>query len=161
MTKGCPVNDVAAELRILVDEASVVLARLEAGEVSFKAQPDAWSKQEILGHLIDSAANNHQRFVRAAANPTAVTKHVYSQTDWVRIQQYHASDWNALLVLWSAYNRHLSTVIEHLPSAVVSAPCDIGQAEPVSLAFVIRDYLRHVRHHLEEIMAPPHPEVPR
>jgi hypothetical protein len=24
-----------------------------------------WSAREVIGHLIDSAANNHQRFVRA------------------------------------------------------------------------------------------------
>lgn len=147
-------EDIATELRLLVDEVSAVLAQMDAVAVAGKAQPDAWSKKEILGHLIDSAANNHQRFIRAAANPAVVTQHMYNQNDWVRLQHYHESDWNTLLTLWSAYNRHLSTVIAHLPSDVLSALCDIGRAEPVSLAFVLRDYLRHVRQHVDELLAP-------
>ena len=31
--------------------------------------PDSWSPRQELGHLIDSAANNHIRFVRAATEP--------------------------------------------------------------------------------------------
>lgn len=144
-------NHVAAELRILVEEATAELSQMAASEVTAKADAEAWSKQEILGHMIDSAANNHQRIIRAAANPTGITHHVYNQDDWVRIQQYQMGSWGGLLQLWSAYNAHLSTLIAHLPDTVLSARCDIGKEEPVTLDFVIRDYLRHVRHHLGEI----------
>lgn len=145
-------KDVAGDIRGVVAEVAAVLSHMQPGEVSAKAQPDAWSKQEILGHMINSAANNHQRFVRAACNPTVVTSHVYSQADWVRVQQYNELEWDALVALWSAYNNHLSRVIEHLPAGVLSAPCDIGKEAPVSLEFVIRDYLRHLRHHVGELL---------
>jgi hypothetical protein len=56
------------------------------------------------------------------------------------------------LPIRSAYNRHLSDVIERLPETASSASCNIGQAEPVPLEFVVKDYLRHVRHHLNDIL---------
>jgi aminoglycoside phosphotransferase (APT) family kinase protein len=62
----------------------------------------------------------------------------YSQNDWVRIQQYNESDWGALVELWSAYNRHLSDVIERIPRHAVSAPCNIGKPE---LSDCLQQYL--------------------
>jgi hypothetical protein len=144
-------NDIARQIRILVDEASGPLARMEPDQVSSNDRPGEWSKKEILGHLIDSAANNHQRFVRAVYN-AAATFPAYDQNAWVQIQHYRESDWAGLVALWSAYNRHLSDVVERLPEGASSASCNIGQAEPVPLEFVVRDYLRHVRHHLNDIL---------
>ena len=145
-------KDVAHEIRSIVEQNSVRLARMEPDEVSSKETPDNWSKKEILGHLIDSAANNHQRFVRACHN-VAVGFPAYSQNDWVRVQNYNASDWGELVELWSAYNRHLSHVVECIPKDAISSPCNIGNDNPVPLAFVVKDYLRHLRHHLNDILA--------
>ena len=144
-------KDIAHDIRSIVIHASGRLAGMKPEEVSAKGTSDAWSKKEILGHLIDSAANNHQRFVRAchygAANfPT------YNQNDWVRIQNYHESDWGTLVELWTAYNRHLSNLIEHIPLEALCSPCNIGKADPVTLEFVIKDYLRHLRHHLDTLL---------
>jgi hypothetical protein len=127
------------------------MARMKPDEVSLRRRPDGWSKKEILGHLIDSAANNHQRFVRAAYN-AAASFPTYDQNAWVRIQQYHASEWAGLVTLWSAFNRHLSDVIERIPEEAKSSPCNVGKEEPVTLEFVVRDYLRHLRHHVSQIV---------
>lgn len=151
--KGIDVtNDITTAIRLLVNDVSVVLSQIPPSVAAAKPDPSAWSKQEILGHLIDSVTNNHQRIVRAATNPGTVTYHMYNQEDWVRIQDYNACDWDNLIQFWSAYNHHLCTVIDHLPEAVLSAPCDIGKAEPVTLEFIIRDYLRHLRHHVTELI---------
>jgi hypothetical protein len=144
-------KNIAQEIRIAVNEASDLLSHLKLDDVSSKGDKNHWSKKEILGHLIDSAANNHQRFVRASCNAAAAFP-PYNQNDWVRIQQYHESEWSELVILWSAYNRHLSDVIERIPAESLSAPCNIGKEEPVQLEFVIRDYLRHLRHHLNQIL---------
>ncbi len=111
----------------------------------------AWSRKQILGHLIDSAANNHQRFVRAAANAGHLFP-PYNQNDWVRIQRYDESEWKDLVLLWSAYNRHLSHVISRMPQDALSSPCNIGKEQPVTVEFVIKDYLRHLRHHVEQLL---------
>jgi hypothetical protein len=145
------VRDIARGIKELVDQTSPLLLRMEPTEVSSKASADSWSKKEILGHLIDSATNNHQRFVRAVCN-TAVNFPVYSQDDWVRVQRYQESQWETLVELWSAYNRHLSDVIQRIPEDAMSSPCNIGKEEPVTLEFVVRDYLRHLRHHMATLL---------
>lgn len=51
---------------------AIALPRLQSIPEDIAAQkpaPGKWSKKEILGHLIDSAANNHQRFVRLQLQP--------------------------------------------------------------------------------------------
>jgi hypothetical protein len=151
MTDRSPlVKDIAKEIRQTVKEASGVLASMDPDAVSRRTQPDRWSKKEILGHLIDSAANNHQRFVRATLH-AAASFPTYDQNNWVRIQEYNESEWSALVALWTAYNNHLSDVIARIPADARSSPCNIGRAEPVTLEFVARDYLRHLRHHLSAI----------
>lgn len=144
-------KDIAQEIRSVVDETVGRLGRMSPEEVSAKRSPDAWSKKQILGHLIDSAANNHQRFVRAAAN-AAQSFPPYNQNDWVRIQCYDQSDWSELVALWSAYNRHLSNVIARMPESAMSSLCNIGKEAPVPVDFVIGDYLRHLRHHIDQLM---------
>ena len=125
---------------------------MKPDEVFSEETPDNWSKKEILGHLVDSAANNHHRFVRAC-HDAAANFPTYSQNDWVRIQKYNESDWGVLVELWSAYNRHLSHVVERIPQDARSSSCNIGRDHPVTLEFVVKDYLRHLRHHLNDILA--------
>jgi len=120
-------------------------------DMGFKPTPKEWSKKEILGHLIDSAANNHQRFVRAV-NKVAAQFPTYDQNEWVRIQRHNERPWPSLVALWSAYNNHLSHVIECIPEDAESSPCNIGKEDPVPLYLVINDYLRHLRHHLKDIL---------
>ena len=103
-------KNTAQEIRKLIAEVVEQLTSMSSDEVSQKETPSSWSKKEILGHLIDSAANNHQRFVRACYNDAANFP-PYSQTDWVQIQEYNKSEWGALVELWIAYNHHLSNVI--------------------------------------------------
>jgi hypothetical protein len=145
-------NEIAHEIRKTVDQARGSLARMTADEVSSKDRPDKWSRKEILGHLIDSAANNHQRFVRAAYN-AASSFPTYTQNEWVRIQHYNESEWQTLVDLWSAYNRHLSHIIERLPEDAMPSPCNIGKEAPATLEVVVQDYLRHLRHHVDQLLA--------
>ena len=135
----------------LVQQALPQLQQMQGEAVRQRPGPDEWSKQEILGHLIDSTANNHQRIVRAAYQ-AAETFPPYSQTDWVRLQHYQEADWANLVELWAAYNRQFCFIIEHLPPEALQAPCNIGCEQPVSLALVIEDYPRHMQHHINEIL---------
>jgi hypothetical protein len=144
-------KDTAHEIRITVDDALSLLSLMKPEVVSSKPSPDKWSKKEMLGHLIDSASNNHQRFVRACTHAAAAFP-PYNQNEWVRIQRYNELDWTGLVVLWSAYNRHLSHVIERIPDDALTSPCNLGHEEPAPLEFVIRDYLRHLRHHVSIIL---------
>jgi hypothetical protein len=144
-------KDIAQELRSIIAMAEPRLSRMNHDDMGFKPAPLEWSKKEILGHLIDSAANNHQRFVRAV-NKVAAQFPTYNQNEWVRIQRHNERPWPSLVALWSAYNDHLSHVIECIPEDAESSPCNIGKEDPVPLDFVIKDYLRHLRHHLKDIL---------
>ncbi len=144
-------KDVAHQIRSIITTAESKLSRMNLHEVGYKPASDEWSKKEILGHLIDSAANNHQRFVRAVYK-VADQFPTYNQEEWVRIQQYNETSWPALIAFWSGYNHHLCHVIENVPGEALSSPCNIGNEAPVSLEFVIRDYPVHLKHHLKDIL---------
>ena len=140
----------AIELLKIVDETAVELRSLSGESAAAKPNPDVWSVKEILGHLIDSAANNHQRFVRA--------QHVqrlefpgYEQNLWTRSQDYQSCSWDELVDFWMLYNRHLAHVVLKVPAAALDISCRIGEGQPVTLRFLIEDYLRHLRHHLNQI----------
>ena len=86
-------------------------------DVSKSRGAGKWSRKEILGHLIDSAANNHTRFVRAAGQDDLIFPG-YAQDDWVRAQNYAAAPWNEVVTLWHSYNRHIARVMAAVPAAV-------------------------------------------
>ena len=144
---------VSDKIRDLIVTSKPELLKIPPGMAGKKSSPESWSKQEILGHLIDSAANNHQRFVRGAQNAAADFP-TYQQGRWVEVQGYNSMNWVDLVEFFAHYNLHLCRVIEALPQAALDNPCNIGQEEPVTLSFVIEDYLPHLSHHLEEILEP-------
>lgn len=141
---------VSSRIRQMVAAAKPALLTTPPESARAKPGPDRWSKQEMLGHLIDSAANNHQRFVRGALN-IAEDFPPYQQVQWVETQRYNDADWVQLVELFVHYNLHLSRIIEELPPNVLEHRCGIGKEETVTLRFVIEDYLRHLQHHLERL----------
>lgn len=143
--------EIADDIADIVNKIEPELLKLDRNEVREKSAPGKWSKQEILGHLVDSAANNHQRFVRAAYQD-AESFTQYVPDEWVRIQHYNQVDWEGLVTLWRAYNQHLCHVIKNLPAESFAALCNIGKDESVELGFVVKDYLRHMQHHIDQIV---------
>ena len=126
------------------------LENLNEAKASQKPQPDKWSRKEILGHLIDSASNNHQRFVRAQYMKD-LNFPSYEQNEWVQIQQYGLRTWKELLTLWKSYNFHLAHIICHMPIECLEKSCTIGFGEPMTIGYVVVDYLGHMQHHIQQI----------
>lgn len=145
-------KEIASKIRETVKNTKPELLKISQEDAGKKSSPSSWSKKEILGHLIDSASNNHQRFVRAAQN-IAGDFPTYNQNRWVEVQKYNDRNWDDLIELFSNYNLHLSHVIDCLPPEALNNNCNIGKEDHVSLEFVIRDYLRHLEHHIEKILA--------
>lgn len=141
---------IAGGIRMTVEDFSSRCGNLDEAAASQKPQPDKWSRNEILGHLIDSASNNHQRFVRAQYSKD-MNFLPYEQMMWVNIQKYNSRAWKELLILWKSYNFHIAHIIENMPVDCLQISCKIGTGEPMTLGYIVVDYLGHIQHHLRQI----------
>ena len=142
---------IATELSETVLVCESLLRQTRNADATFRPAPGKWSKKEILGHLIDSAANNHQRFVRAAAQGS-LDFPGYEQEKMVAVQNPNVASWELLVELWSAYNRYLAYVIGQLPASCAEVPCIIAGRPVVTLLWIAGDYVEHMKHHLNQIV---------
>ena len=118
---------------------------------SKRPAPGKWSNKEILGHLIDSAANNHQRFIRLQLGPS-INLPGYDGDEWVRVQAYQDRPWSEIIDLWRMYNTQLASVIRRVDPAALRNVWHMPDGKAVDLEFIMRDYVDHLRHHLEQIV---------
>jgi hypothetical protein len=120
-----------------------------------------WSPREIIGHLVDSASNNHQRFVRGQFQDTLVFPG-YAQEDWVQAGQYQKAPWDDLVELWRTFNLQIARVMAATPAEVRRRESlmhnfdqigfkTIPQGQPATLDHLMRDYVAHLEHHLRQI----------
>ena len=131
--------------------ADLRLREFDESTAALKPNPEAWSKKELIGHLIDSASNNHQRFVRLQlADDLRLPK--YEQEGWVRVQGYQTTDWISLVSLWRAYNLHLARLIRDANPDALQHTCKLGDGERVTLQFLMEDYVVHLEHHLLQLL---------
>jgi hypothetical protein len=118
--------------------------------VESKPTPSAWSPKEELGHLLDSAANNHQRIVRTQLQDNPAMPG-YEQNRWVAIHAYQRREWKELIEVWQALNRQLLAAAEAVPDSAWSRTLTVAGSEPLTLEFVFEDYVVHMLHHLKHI----------
>jgi hypothetical protein len=155
-------NFYVSELRTIVDRESARLLGAAPDAVDRRPANGGWSAKEILGHLIDSAAVNHQRFVRAQWQDLVFA--AYAQDDWVTAQKYQDAPWIELVALWREYNRHIARVMAAIPIDVRMAPKRLHNLheiamtpapkdEPATLDYLMKDYVEHLQHHLKQIDA--------
>lgn len=151
------------DFRNTIVSATARLRNIPETQSAQKNSPDDWSAKETIGHLIDSAANNHQRFVRAQFTDDLVFSG-YEQDQWVSSQKYRDESWSEVIQLWSSYNLHLVHVASAIPEAVLTKPRShhtldqiafnlVDKNDSTTLEYLIRDYLDHLRHHLDQIFA--------
>ena len=145
-------NLVSNALLSAINEAKEKFKALSESDWSFKKSPANWSKKEVLGHLLDSAANNHIRFVRAQLMEKEFVGLGYEQDFFVKLNHYQERSAGELIELWAVYNRHIAHVIKHVDASKLDIICKIGDSEPVTLLFVIEDYIEHIKHHLKQII---------
>jgi hypothetical protein len=149
------------DFRATVLDAATRMRGIPAEQSREKSSPDDWARVEILGHLIDSAANNHQRFVRAQFTDDLVFPG-YEQEGWVSSQRYVDESWTDLIQLWSSYNLHIHHLASVIPETILTKPRAthnldqiafklVDKNEATTLEYFIRDYVDHLRHHLNQI----------
>ena len=150
-----------AGLRAAVDRATPALRRMGDEESRRPLRPGKWCAREVIGHLIDSASNNHQRFVRAQFKDDLLFDG-YEQDAWVSLQRYSEAPWSELIDLWRYFNLHIAHIMQvaskderlrkrarHNLDQLAWKP--IPREEPATLDYFMSDYVEHLEHHLAQI----------
>ncbi|MBI4640498.1 MAG: DinB family protein [Candidatus Tectomicrobia bacterium] len=138
-------------LRRIIEETPKKLEKISEYESEKRLSENKWSKKEILGHLIDSASNNHQRFVRGQMQD-GVSFPEYEQASWVSVQEYQKESWEDLTKLWKSLNLHLLHLISNMPEERWQHRCKVGNGDHETLRFLVESYVDHLEHHLEQIV---------
>ncbi|MCR9076291.1 MAG: DinB family protein [bacterium] len=145
-----------------VAEIAEDLFEMQESFVAKARKEGAWSRKQILGHLIDSASVNHQRFIEAQIND-AIVFDGYAHREWVELQEYQEQEWEELVTLWCALNMHICTIVEKVPNDVLDKPHsehsyaktafrELPADQPSTLGYLIEDYFAHLRYHLDQIL---------
>lgn len=144
-------EELARRLRATIDRELPNLRAIPAESTARSPKPGKWSQREELGHLIDSATNNHVRFALASIDGEFRAPG-YAQDDWVRIHAYNQASWGELVDVWYHDNSLLSHLIRNIVDEDMDNRCVIGSKE-FTLGFIMADYIVHMQHHLDHIMA--------
>ena len=143
--------ELSERLAAVLRDAMPWLVTISEAEASVPEREGKWSAKEVIGHLIDSAVNNLGRIVRMQLEPD---QHLvgYDQTSWVRVQHYAEREWPEVLGLWFALNEHVVWTIAHVEKRHL-AHYGVVAGEPITLGFLIEDYVAHMEHHLRALKA--------
>ena len=144
---------VIARLEFLCNTVPALLQQIDENEFSTRPFPDKWSKKEIIGHLIDSATNNHHRIVRGQfENRPKIT---YDNYVWNRGNHYQSIPGAKIIYFWTAYNRHLLEIIKRIPDEKMTNQVETGEKGKknfMTISLVIEDYLEHMEYHLRQVV---------
>jgi hypothetical protein len=145
-------DNLAQKFRADLDEVHRALVALPPELADVPWREGGWTRKQIVGHLLDSAANNRQRFVRASIDGQYKGPQ-YAQDAWVAAHGYAHQPWPTLLGWWEAEHEILMAVVDRIPEDKLEATCTVGQDQPVTLRFLIEDYVSHQHWHLKQILA--------
>lgn len=141
-----------AELREIVQDFSQRMNAISPQAFSEKPSPSKWSRQEVVGHLIDSAQNNLRRFIVGQYEDKP--KIIYDQDQWVLLNQYQQMKQAEIILLWRLQNERICAVLESMPIENYTRLVNTGKTEEQlhSLEWLAWDYVKHLKHHLNQIV---------
>ena len=146
-------KDTAHELQEIVSRYAISLAAIPESDFSLNPNPGKWSRKEVLGHLVDSAQNNLRRFIcgQYESQPPHI---IYEQDFWVKANGYQNLTGLEVITLWKLLNNQIATVISTMPAANGKRLCDTGRetASLHTIEWLAEDYVKHLKHHLNQII---------
>jgi hypothetical protein len=144
------ISDAVSRLQYLTEIIPPLLYTMEDQEFSAKPLPHKWSKKEIMGHLIDSATNNHHRFTRGQfENIPSIS---YNQDKWNESAHYQKMNKDLLIRFWTAYNEFLCQLVQLIPGQKLQSVVNTGGENNYSIEYLINDYVVHLEHHLRQVV---------
>jgi hypothetical protein len=143
--------DLSRRLAQTIERELPNLRALSDEQASLARAPGKWCAKEELGHLVDSAANNHIRFVGSALE-SQFRGPGYAQDEWVSLHGDSTTPWGAIVDFWFAYNSFLTRLVERIPEPQLETQCFVCRNEPVTLSFLIDDYILHMQHHIDQML---------
>lgn len=151
------------EIKAFIESTANRLLDLSDSDVHKKINQDNWAPIEILGHLVDSACNNHRRFVLAQLKDDLIFDG-YEQDRWTSSQNYFEEDWNSLVQLWKYYNYHIIHLCKQIPQNILEQKRashnlneiswkKVDKNTPATLEYLITDYFGHLKHHIAQVFS--------
>lgn len=128
-----------------------LLLEIDEPNFSFKISPERWSKKEIIGHLIDSATNNHHRFVQIQFQDLLLLP--YDQNKWNEANFYQQIAGKQIIDLWTIYNKQLLEMIKRITEENLCKEFKTIEDKKFTLSFLINDYVEHLEHHLKQVVS--------
>ena len=146
-------EQIVTELREVVGKYARAFAVIPDTEFSHKPLPNKWSKKEVVGHLIDSAQNNLRRFI-CGQYETTPPQIIYEQDFWVKANDYQHLSAPDVIALWTLLNNQICAVLKTMPATNYSRSSNTGKqsAEVHSLQWLAADYVKHLKHHINQII---------
>jgi len=140
------------EIETIIDEWEPKLSALHENVITERTNHQNRTTKQLLGHLIDSASNNHQRMVRLQYNDTLTFPDYTQDNDrWIAIQDYQHSDWKNLVLLWKSFNLHIIHLIKSIDTSNLNYYWTDYEGTKVTLEDMIKGYPWHLNLHINDI----------
>ncbi len=146
-------QDTISQLRTIISEYSRKISNLSESDFAVKPLPNKWSKKEVVGHLVDSAQNNLRRFI-CGQYESAPPKIKYQQDFWVAANNYQQASQHDVITLWKLINEQIIAVLQRMPAEKYTNTCEMGndQSQLRTLQWLAEDYVKHLKHHLNQVI---------
>lgn len=136
---------------LLLNKFEAINLTSSLNDFEIKISESKWSKKEILGHLIDSALNNIQRFTEIQYSKKPYIIKSYEQNELVKYNDYQTKNNQDLYNLWLQLNKHILHLVKKQTSETLDYKIVLSNGVSTNLQFLIEDYFEHFYHHLQQI----------
>ena len=131
----------------IIDTFNALLQSTDPALAHVRVAADAWTLTEIVGHLVDSAANNHQRFARLISGNLEQFP-PYDAETFVTVQQYDGCDFVEMAKFWRQYNWMLMHIMRAIPATALENMWQRPDGKK-SLRTLIEGYFEHIQMHTD------------